>query len=413
MGDLTGLGTGLGILSACIWLGLLTLRGGFWRARPRLEVSSTPQPAGDWPTIWAVIPARNEASLLPATLRSLLQQDYPGRFEICLVDDQSTDETQAVALQVATSLGKDNALRVITTPPLPPGWSGKLWAMHTGIQTALEAAAPQEPDYFLLTDADIFHDPDNLRSLVSKAQAEQLDLVSLMVLLRCKSLWERLLIPAFVFFFQKLYPFAWVNRRDKAMAAAAGGCILVRAQVLAQAGGIEVIRSALIDDCALAAAIQSTPDPATSEPHRGIWLGLTTATRSLRPYEGLGSIWSMVARTAYTQLDYSPGLLVGAVLGMILVYLAPPLLCGWGLLVGKGGLAISGLIPWASMTLAYLPTLRLYQLSPLWAITLPGVALLYNLMTLDSARRHWQGKGGAWKGRVYPMSGEDHQTQTP
>jgi hopene-associated glycosyltransferase HpnB len=382
----------LTLLSLLIWMVLLVGWGQFWRSDQRLpEIGIKHLPI--WPSVCAVVPARDEASLLPQTLRSLLLQDYPGRFQIILVDDQSSDGTADVARQTAAELGKSDRLRILSGQPLPVGWSGKLWAVEQGIQ-----AAPA-PDYLLLTDADILHAPSNLRQLVSKASAEQLDLVSLMVLLRCTSFWERFLIPAFVFFFQKLYPFPWVNDPDRKTAAAAGGCILVKRQTLAAAGGIEIVRQALIDDCALGAAIKKSGGR--------IWLGLTETTRSLRPYPSLATIWTMVARTAFTQLGYSPFLLVGALVGMVLVYLVPPVAVIAGALIKNWPVVITGLVTWLLMSLAYWPTVRLYRLSPLWAYSLPAIALLYNLMTLDSALRHWRGQGGAWKGRVYAIPKPD------
>jgi hopene-associated glycosyltransferase HpnB len=235
----------------------------------------------------------------------------------------------------------------------------------------------------------------------TKAQQDNLDLVSLMVLLRCQEFWERFLIPAFVFFFQKLYPFRWVNDPTNPTAAAAGGCILIRREALNRIGGIQVVRQALIDDCALARAVKSSDRTENSEIGGAIWLGLTSSTRSLRPYPSLETIWEMVARTAYTQLNYSPLLLVGTLIGMTLVYQVPPLAAIWGGWTGNWWIAIAGLSGWLLMALAYLPTVRFYNCSPWFAFSLPAIAFLYTLMTLDSALRHWQGRGGAWKGRVY------------
>lgn len=375
-------------VSLGIWIPLLCFRGQFWQADQRLEVE-VPD-LEEWPSVCAVVPARNEAGLLPATLRSLLLQDYPGPFKVILVDDQSTDGTAQVAQQIAQNLNKNSQLEICSTTPLPPGWSGKLWAVEQGIQ---QARHPRS-EYLLLTDADIEHDPLNLRQLVAKAKQENLDLVSLMVLLRCQSFWEQVLIPAFVFFFQKLYPFRWVNDPNKSTAAAAGGCLLIREAALTQAGGIQVVRQALIDDCALAQAIKSSGQGR-------IWLGLSASTRSLRPYPTLKTIWEMVARTAFTQLNYSPLLLLGTILGMGLIYGVPPIMTILGELTGTWPVAIAGLAGWLLMAGAYLPTLRLYRCSPLLAFGLPAIALLYTLMTLDSALRHWRGQGGAWKGRVY------------
>jgi len=382
---------GPAILALMIWIGLLSLRGQFWRADQRLPLAENDLQA--WPHICAVVPARNEADVIAQSLRSLLSQTYPGSLTVILVDDQSTDGTAAVAEQTATALGKQPQLQIISSEPLPPGWTGKLWALEQGTRAAQEL----EPDYLLLTDADIEHDAGNLRRLVTKAEAEDLDLVSLMVLLRCQSIWERFLIPSFVFFFQKLYPFRWVNDPQKATAAAAGGCILLRPSALARIGGIQHLRQALIDDCALGQAVKSSGSGR-------IWLGLSDSVHSLRAYPTLGSIWRMVARTAFTQLAYSPLLLVGTVVAMTVIYLVPALGVMVGILRGNWPLAITGGLGWLLMALAYWPTLRLYRVSPLWAFSLPAIALLYTLMTLDSARRHWQGQGGAWKGRVYPSS---------
>jgi hopene-associated glycosyltransferase HpnB len=380
-------GLGLTLLSLVIWLGLIGFWGQFWRTDQRLE--ATLPALESLPTVAVVMPARNEAEVIPASLRSLLLQDYTGDFHIFLVDDQSTDGTANFAEGVAYALDKTQQLHIVFGEPLPEGWTGKLWAMEQGIAKANQIA----PDYLLLTDADIEHDITNLRRLVAKAEAEKLDLVSVMVKLRCQSFWEQLLIPAFVFFFQKLYPFRWVNNPKKSIAAAAGGCILIRTETLKQVGGIQVICQALIDDCSLAQAVKS---------HQGrIWLGLSALTYSLRPYESLQTIWDMVARSAYTQLNYSPWLLLGSVLGMTLVYLVPPVGIIFGLVIGNGLIALTGLLAWLLMTCAYFPMIRFYKCSPGFAFSLPAIAFLYTLMTVDSAIRHWQGRGGGWKGRVY------------
>lgn len=383
-------------LSGLSWIYLLAFRGQFWRCDQRLAVSSKAS-LPQWPSICAIVPARNEAAMLTQSLPGLLNQNYPGSFRILLVDDQSTDGTAEVARQTAHRYQHETPLKIVTTDPLPKGWSGKLWAVHQGIERVLQDDL--QPDYFLFTDADILHGQSTLRQLAVKAEQEHLDLVSLMVLLRCQSFWEKLLIPAFVFFFQKLYPFPWVNQPRHPMAAAAGGCILVRRETLRDVGGIEVIRKALIDDCALGAAIKGA---ASAQGGTGaIWLGLTTAIVSLRPYPSLQTIWTMVARTAFTQLHYSFGLLLVSLLSMVVIYLVPPLgvLLGW--MTGQWTVAAIAAFIWGLMTISYWPTIRLYRLSPLWTITLPFIAVLYTLMTADSALRHLQGRGGAWKGRVY------------
>ncbi len=405
------IGLVLTVLSLAVWLGLLYFRGQFWRTDQRLDNQITEPQV--WSSVYAIVPARNEASLLPVTLRSLLQQNYPGSLTTILVDDHSTDGTATVAHSVAADLGihsvdtqitdsqnpsSDNPsqLHILCAQPLPPGWTGKLWALEQGVRQA-QTLTPS-PDYFLLTDADIEHDPENLRQLVAKAQQEDLDLVSLMVRLRCESFWEQLLIPAFVFFFQKLYPFRWVNDPGKATAAAAGGCILISREALTRSGGIQAVRQALIDDCALAHAVKSSGQPSGKG---RIWLGLSNSTRSLRPYPSLATIWEMVARTAFTQLNYSPWLLVGTLMGMSLIYVVPPVSAVLGTLTGNWLVAIAGLSSWLLMAYAYLPTIQFYRCSPLLAFCLPIIAFFYTLMTLDSAVRHWQKRGGTWKGRIY------------
>lgn len=367
----------MSIVSLVVWIYLLGFRGQFWRMDQRL-------PEGDDAnaSVCVVIPARNEADLLPITLRSLLTQSYSGSLNIVLVDDHSTDGTATIARETAETLGKANQLQILSAEPLPAGWTGKLWALEQGIQKGMEL----QPDYFLLTDADIQHDLDNVRNLVSHALKDDRELVSLMVRLRCMSLWEKLLIPAFVFFFAKLYPFRWANDPTRSLAAAAGGCSLIRREALTRIGGVAAIRHALIDDCALADAIKSTGS-------RRIWLGLTSTTISLRPYDSLDTIWNMVSRTAYTQLNYSPLLLAGAVLGMFIVYLFPII----GILTGN----LTSLFTYSFMSLAYFSIVQFYRCSFWYVFCLPAIALLYLLMTIDSAIKHWQGQGGAWKGRTY------------
>jgi len=380
-------------LALAIWLGLLLVWGQFWRADQRLPEEEPPA-RSEYPAVCAIVPARNEADLLPQTLPSLLAQDYPGPFQIVLADDRSSDGTAEVARAIAAQSAA--TLTVFTVEPLPAGWTGKLWAVEQGTRQA--AQLEPTPDYLWLTDADIAHAPDELRRLVGKALDDDRELVSLMVRLRCESVWEMLLIPAFVFFFQKLYPFRFVNQRRHPIAAAAGGCLLVQRAALEEIGGIAAIRHALIDDCALAQAIAAR---ARARQSGGIWLGLAETTHSLRPYDSLATLWEMVARTAYTQLHYSPLLLVGTLLGMGLIYLVPPLEVAVGLVGGNWSVVAASALAWLLMAIAYAPTLRLYGRSPLLGAALPAIALLYTLMTLDSARRHWQGRGGAWKGRVY------------
>jgi hopene-associated glycosyltransferase HpnB len=393
----------ISILSLLIWLYLLTFRGQFWLANQRLKSDNS-----NWklyPKVSAIIPARNEALLLPITLKSLLTQEYPGEFSIILLDDQSRDGTGIIAQQTAEELKQSQRLQVISGKPLPSGWTGKVWALEQGINVAEQQLSP--PDYFLLTDADINHDSTNLKELVAKAEKENLALVSLMVHLKTETFWEKFLIPAFVFFFQKLYPFPWVNNPHHQMAAAAGGCILIRRETLEKIGGIQILRQALIDDCTLAQAVKSSlQSPGENKQNlKSIWLGLSNKNFSLRSYDSLDTIWDMVTRTAFTQLNYSPLLLIGTVLGMVIIYLVPILGIFVGIVVGLDGgnwqIFIFGLLTWGLMAIAYLPTIKLYQISPLCSLTLPVIAFLYTLMTIDSALRHWRGKGGAWKGRVY------------
>lgn len=380
--------TFIAIASLLIWLGLLLFWGQFWLG---VQLSPNGERLESYPNIWAVIPARDEADVIADSLDSIFQQDYPGKLSVVLVDDNSCDDTAKIAQETANKLRKNQQFNLISGHPLPEDWKGKLWALKQGIDYAKQQALT--PDYILLTDADIQHHSSNLTELITKAETENLDLVSLMVLLRCQSFWEKLLIPAFVFFFQKLYPFKLANNSHSFVAAAAGGCILIKANTLDQIGGIASLKDALIDDCNLAKKVKSNQGK--------IWLGLTEKTISLRPYDSLKSIWDMVTRTAFNQLNYSWLLLIGTILGMALVYLVPLLAVIWGIVTQDIPVAIIGLTTWIIMSLAYFPTIKLYRLSPLWSFCLSGVAFLYGLMTIDSAIKHLRGKGGFWKGRVY------------
>ena len=369
---------GLGAAALAIWLVLVFGRGGFWLARERDgDVIAAPR---TWPEVVAIVPARDEAEVIARSIASLAAQEYPGRFRIVLVDDGSSDGTAALARRAG-----GERLAVLTAAPLAAGWTGKLAAVAQGVATA------GSPDYLWLTDADIAHAPDTLRSLVARAEHGRLVLVSLMARLRCASLAERALVPAFVFFFQMLYPFARVNRRGGA-AAAAGGCMLVRRDALERAGGIAAIRDALIDDCALG-ALMKRQGP--------IWLGLTRRSLSIRRYDRWGSVADMIARSAYAQLRYSPLLLAGTMLGMALVYAVPPALA----LFGQGPARWLGLAAWALMALSFQPMLRFYRRSPLWGVALPAIAAFYAGCTMLSAWRHWQGRGGMWKGRAQAAAG--------
>jgi hopene-associated glycosyltransferase HpnB len=368
-------------LAFVIWLYLVFARGGFWLCRER-DDTREPLPAVP-PQIAIVVPARNEAENIAQSVTSLLSQDYPA-LSMILVDDDSTDGTAEVARRTAAALGKEARLSIVTGSPLPPRWTGKLWAVKQGIAAAEEKFAPK---YLMLTDADIVHAPDTATWLVAHAEKHDLVLTSLTARWRCEDLPERVHIPAFIYYFEMLYPFAWVNRADHPMAGAAGGCMLVRADALRAAGGIDVIRDALIDDCALAGAMKRQGP---------IWLGLTDRVVSVRPYTAWGDIRRMVARSAYAQLNYSPLQLIGCVAGLVLTYLVPPLMA----LFASGWAQIFGIAAWALMTISFQPVLRFYRLSPLWGLALPAISFLFMLYTLDSAYQYFAGKGGTWKGRV-------------
>jgi hopene-associated glycosyltransferase HpnB len=363
----------IGAASLSAWIYLIFGRGGFWR----MQESRAPTLNSPAKSVAVVIPARNEAPVVGRAIRSLFEQNYPGALRVFLVDDDSTDGTIAAA-------GTHQRLTIVKARPLPDGWTGKLWAISEG----LEHAASMQADYILLTDADIVHAADNIAGLVARAEAHSLDLVSYMVKLQCRTLAERALIPAFVFFFFKLYPPAWIGRRDRNTAGAAGGCMLIRASALARIGGVAGIRGELIDDCALARAVKQTGG--------AIWLGLTHETCSIRDYATFADVRNMIARTAFTQLRYSTVLLIGTILAMAVIYLAPPLL----LLTRDPIAAACGVVAWLLMSIAYVPTLRLYNCSLAWAPLLPRVALFYIVATVDSALRYWTGRGGLWKGRV-------------
>ena len=365
----------LGALSLAIWLYLLLARGAFWRFS-----ESFPPPLDAAPPIAIVIPARDEALVIGEAIRSLLQQDYPGPFHIYLCDDHSSDGTAGVAQRY----GAPDRLTIVRVSDLPAGWTGKLWAISEG----WNAASAFNAAYCLLTDADIVHSSGNLSSLVARAESGGLDLVSYMVKLRCSSFAERALIPAFVFFFFMLYPPRWIARRERKTAGAAGGCILIRAAALERIGGVASIRSELIDDCSLAARVKQSGG--------SIWLGPTSRTASIRDYKTFGDVSAMISRTAFTQLRHSPVYLAGTIAGLAITYLAPPLL----LMSGNSIAAAMGLAAWLLMTLAYLPAVRFYGLSPLRAITLPAIAVFYMAATIHSAVQYWTGRGGLWKGRV-------------
>ncbi len=361
--------TVLAILALLAWLYLATLHGRFWQAGPILPAAAPVL----HPPVAIVVPARDEADGIAASIGSLLAQNYAGPFRVVLVDDNSTDDTAAIA----RALPGADRLTVIDGKARPSGWAGKLWAVHQGV-------AATEDELVLLTDADIVHDPRHLSSLVAKLQATRVDMVSEMVALRCESWAERALIPAFVYFFALLYPFAWVNDGQRATAAAAGGTVLIRRAALDRIGGIAAISGALIDDVALATKVKVGGR---------IWLGHSALARSVRPYPHMIDVWRMVARSAYVQLKLSPVLLVGSTLGMAVLFLAPVLAAVHGSWIGWAA--------WAIMAGTFWPTLRRFGLSPFWAPCLPAIAVFYMAATLGSALDHHRGRGVVWKNRAY------------
>ena len=371
----------VGGAALAVWLVLVFARDGFWLTRER-DTAGLPPPPAVWPSVVAVVPARDEAEVIATSIGSLIAQDYPGDFRVVLVDDNSSDGTAEIARGVAD---ESDRLTVLSGAPLAPGWTGKLWAVHQGI------AAAGAPDYLWLTDADIAHAPDTLASLITRAVGDNRVLVTLMAQLRCESLAERALIPAFVWFFAMLYPFAAVNRAT-GIGGAAGGCMLARRNALQAAGGIAAVRNALIDDCAFGALMKQ---------QGRVWLGLTDRSVSIRRYETWGSVGAMISRSAYAQLRYSPVLLAGTLVGLALIYLAPVLLT----LFGEGYARGLGLAAWVLMTIAFQPMLRFYRRSPLWGVALPGIALFYAAQTFASAWAHWRGRGGMWKGRAQAAIG--------
>ncbi|MGW7457527.1 glycosyltransferase [Streptomyces sp. NPDC054797] len=406
MGPLTAACAAYASLAA--WLWLTFAQGMFWRTDVRLPPRTAPT---HWPSVAIVVPARDEAEVLPRSLPSLLAQDYPGEAAIVLVDDGSTDGTGELALRLARE--HPGLPLTVTSPGEPPaGWTGKLWALRHGIALARAAQPTQpdhlsqahphphlrlhphpRPDYLLLTDADIAHEPDSLRELVAAATSADLDLVSQMARLRVAGLWERLVVPAFVYFFAQLYPFRRINRPGGRTAAAAGGCVLLRTEAAVRAGVPDSIRQAVIDDVSLARAVRRSGGR--------IWLGLAERVDSVRPYPALADLWRMVSRSAYAQLRHQPLLLAGTVAGLVLVYLVPPSALLAGLATGHPAVAWAGGLAWLLMSGTYAPMLRYYRLPIALAPLLPFTALLYLLMTVDSAVQHYRGRGAAWKGRTY------------
>jgi len=371
-------------VSLLIWVVLTFFRGGFWQVRALDGDADCAGGLEKWPRTVAVVPARNEAETIARCVESLVRQDYAGELQIIVVDDHSDDGTAALASGAAQSGGAKDQVTVVKDAPLEGGWTGKLWALQQGVQSA----AAFSPDYFWFTDADIVHAPDTLRRLVTRSESQKLDLASLMALLRAKTMPERLLIPAFVYFFLMLYPPKWIAEAKSKTAGAAGGCILLRREALERIGGIAAIRGEVIDDCALARVVKRSGGK--------IWMGLTRKSVSLRSYVAFGEIRDLIARTAFTQLQYSALILLATLVGLLLTHLVPLVLT----FHPQPVVWRTSLAAWALMTLTYLPTVRFYRLSPLWALLLPLAALFYLYATCLSAVRYWMGRGGQWKGRA-------------
>ncbi|HTQ97211.1 MAG TPA: glycosyltransferase [Candidatus Acidoferrum sp.] len=380
--------TSLALLLACltllVWIVLTFFRGVFWHLR-RFDMDLLPeQEAPRWPSVVAVVPARNEAETIARCVESLCRQKYPGEFRIFVIDDHSTDETAALALEAAQKAMAADRAEIIKALELEPGWTGKLWALQQGINAAKNAA----PQYFWFTDADIVHASDTLRRLMGYAEHGGHELTSLMVLLQARTFPERLLIPAFLYFFLMLYPPEWIAESSSNTAGAAGGCILLQRAALKRIGGIEAVRGEVIDDCALARAVKRSGGR--------IWMGITRKSVSLRTYSTFGEIRDLIARTAFTQLRYSWVVLLGTILGLVLTYFVPVILT----FHPQAMVWRVSLVAWVMMTFTFLPTVRFYGLSPLWAPLLPFSALFYCYATCLSAVRYWLGRGGQWKGRA-------------
>jgi hopene-associated glycosyltransferase HpnB len=390
------------VAGALAWIYLLAAHGGFWRTSQRLPPVTGPVGAGRWPAVVAVVPARNEAEMLPLTLPALLAQDYPGDFRVTLVDDGSSDGTGRIAAALGAcpeaAATPRVPLTVIRGRPRPDGWAGKVWAMQQGVEASVLRPGDSGDGYILFTDADIQWAPGVLGDLVMAAEHDDRALVSQMALLRARSGWEKVIVPAFVYFFAQLFPFTRVNDPRARTAAAAGGCMLIRRAALLKAGGLEQVKGALIDDVALGTLLKKDGNR--------VWLGLTTDIRSVRPYPRLADLWHMIARSAYVQLRYSPLLLAGTIAGLLFLYAAPPAgLIAWAAAAAAGSgkqaalAGAAGLAGWVLMSRSYVPMLRLYRLSALRALSLPLIAIMYAGMTADSARRHHGGRAVSWRGR--------------
>lgn len=375
---------GIAVLSLLIWLYLFFLNGHFWQLWIADADAQAVPPIEIWPSVTAIVPARNEGASIERAVKALAAQDYAGSFSIIVVDDSSEDGTGDLARKAATESGAPARVQVLAAPSLEPGWTGKLWALQSGVS----ATAANAPDFFWFTDADVIHGPETLRRLVSRADHEQLDLTSLMVLLQAKSLAEKLIIPPFLYFFLMLYPPRRIANPRARTAGAAGGCMLLRSSALARIGGLAAIRNEVIDDCSLARVVKRSGGK--------IWMGLTRRSVSLRCYGNFGELRDMIARTAFTQLDYSAPQLFGALLGLLLTFGAPVALT----LSTNPKVWVPALLTWCLMSASFMPTVAFYRLSPIWSPFLPIAASFYSYATFVSAVRYWLGRGGQWKGRA-------------
>jgi hopene-associated glycosyltransferase HpnB len=380
----------LAALSLLIWLGLFFFNGHFWQIwivdadREKVSVPSA------LPSVVAVVPARNEAETIAETVSALARQNYSGEFSIVVVDDHSEDGTGDLARKAAEKSGPTTKIRVVAAPELIPGWTGKLWALQAGV----DAANLSKPDFLWFTDADIVHAPNTLQRLISRAENNQLDLTSLMVMLQARSFAEKLIIPPFLYFFLMLYPPRWIAEAKSRTAGAAGGCILLRRNALERIGGLAAIRNEMIDDCSLARVVKRSGG--------NIWMGLTRASVSLRRYSQWSELQNMIARTAFTQLNYSALQLIGTLAGLLLTFVVPVAFT----FSTNPRIWVPALLAWCLMSASFLPTAVFYGLSPIWSPFLPIAALFYSFATFLSALRYWFGRGGQWKGRAQAPGAE-------
>lgn len=378
-------------LSLVIWLYLFFFNGHFWQIWSSDADREAVDPPTRWPSVVAVVPARNEAATIAQTVAALAAQDYPGILSILVVDDHSEDGTAEIARNFELQRSAVAEVGVLSAPPLGAGWTGKLWALQSGV----ESVRSNQPDFFWFTDADVVHAPETLRRLVSRAERDRFDLTSLMVLLQAQSFAEKLIIPPFLYFFLMLYPPLRTTNAKSRTAGAAGGCMLLRASALERIGGLASIRNEVIDDCSLAHAVKRNAGH--------IWMGLTRASVSLRRYSHIAELRDMIARTAFTQLNYSALRLIGTLLGLLLTFIVPVALA----LSSIPTIWLPALLAWCLMSASFLPTVVFYRLSPIWSPFLPIAALFYSYATFLSAMRYWLGRGGQWKGRAQALSGSE------